>query len=549
MPLAVANLNIMVLCMLTMTSLITTLRTMTVYTKYLVMVFVTVIFVAGCASEPPVPDEISRVEFENKEGEISEKDLSQAVEPEAETKASATDEKSEPVAAVKESPPEPKPEVMVPKQVEQPKVSVAKVTPALPPVTAVPSSPNHFIITAEPKDATHPHFGTGHSMGFVVNGKQGQDIIVRRGQTYQLEVKTDPKHDVYVSSKAIGWGSSVWTKGVEGAFIYEGVITFKPDKETPNILYYSCRNHPHMGGRIIVTSKGQTVDSIIGAEPVSPAAASESIVPIPVTQVNVTAAIVNQKLMFADMLAKSQSAKDVIKSGLPEAISKQNQAVSLIAASRKQLSKGKNAQAFESANEAVALLKDAKKLIPSQADIAQLKANYTDLQESLQNFEVSHKKSYAQVMKKEGAAAVVDYDKKKVERYKSSAAQAALKGDYAKAVSELAQAQRLVTSAMQKMLESKTLVYDLKFESPQEEYEYELKRFASYEELIPIAVEAKKPAEGAKKLMETYLAKGRKLRDAAINKAAAGDYPTGIAMLLDATKEVRRALRMVGVTQ
>jgi len=521
------------------------------------MVFMAVIFVAGCASEPPLPDEISRAEFESKEGEISESELNRTVKSEADTKASVTDEKSEPVAAVKESPPEPKPEpepepepeIVVPKQVEQPTVSVAKATPALPPVTAVPSSPNHFIITAEPKDATHPNYGKGHSMGFVVNGKQGQDIIVRRGQTYQLEIKTDPKHDVYVSSKAIGWGSSVWTKGVEGAFIYTGVITFKPDNETPDILYYSCRNHPHMGGRIIVTSKGQTVDSIIGAEPVSPAAASHNIVPIPVTGANVTAALVNQKLMFADMLANSQSAKDVKKSGIPEAVAKQNQALSLITASRKQLSGGKNAQAFESVKEAVVLLKESKKLIPSQADIAQFKANYVDLQESLQNFEVSHKKSYDQVMKTEGAAAVVDYDKKKVESLKSSAAQAALKGDYPKAVTELTQAQRLITSAMQKMLESKTIVYDLKFASPQEEYEYELKRFGGYEELIPVAVEAKKPAEGAKKLMETYLVKGQKLRDAAIKKAAAGDYPTGIAMMLDATKEVRRALRMVGVTQ
>ena len=145
--------------------------------------------------------------------------------------------------------------------------------------------------------------------------------------------------------------------------------------------------------------------------------------------------------------------------------------------------------------------------------------------------------------------AVVDYDKKKVESMKSSAAKAALKGDYPKAVTELTQAQRLITKTIQKMLDSKTIVYDLKFESPKEEYEYELKRFGGYEELIPIAVEAKKPAEGAKKLMETYLAKGQKLRNAAIKKAAAGDYPTGIAMLLDATKEVRRALRMVGVSQ
>ena len=49
--------------------------------------------------------------------------------------------------------------------------------------------------------------------------------------------------------------------------------------------------------------------------------------------------------------------------------------------------------------------------------------------------------------------------------------------------------------------------------------------------------------------METYLAKAQKMRDTAKQTAAKGDYPTAIAMLLDATKEVRRALRMVGVMQ
>ena len=67
--------------------------------------------------------------------------------------------------------------------------------------------------------------------------------------------------------------------------------------------------------------------------------------------------------------------------------------------------------------------------------------------------------------------------------------------------------------------------------------------------MIPIAVEQKKPAEGAKKLMESFLKKGQDLRDRAIKKAKEGDYPTAIAMMQDATKDVRRALRMIGVMQ
>jgi hypothetical protein len=50
-------------------------------------------------------------------------------------------------------------------------------------------------------------------------------------------------------------------------------------------------------------------------------------------------------------------------------------------------------------------------------------------------------------------------------------------------------------------------------------------------------------------LMQTYLKKGQGLRDSAMQKASAGDYAAAIPMLQNATKEVRRALRMVGVMQ
>jgi hypothetical protein len=99
------------------------------------------------------------------------------------------------------------------------------------------------------------------------------------------------------------------------------------------------------------------------------------------------------------------------------------------------------------------------------------------------------------------------------------------------------------------MLNNQTIVYDLNFESAEEEYQYELRRFQGYEELVPIAVEQKKPKAGAKKLMESFVKKGTDLRDRAVKAAEAGDYPTAIAMLQDATKDVRRGLRMIGVMQ
>jgi hypothetical protein len=107
----------------------------------------------------------------------------------------------------------------------------------------------------------------------------------------------------------------------------------------------------------------------------------------------------------------------------------------------------------------------------------------------------------------------------------------------------------MITTAIQQMLNSQTIVYDLNFESPKEEYEYELKRFGGYEELIPIAVEQKQPNEGTKNLMQSFVEKGQKKRSIAIETAQGGDYPRAVAMLQDATKDIRRALRMVGVMQ
>jgi hypothetical protein len=49
--------------------------------------------------------------------------------------------------------------------------------------------------------------------------------------------------------------------------------------------------------------------------------------------------------------------------------------------------------------------------------------------------------------------------------------------------------------------------------------------------------------------MTSFVEKGQKMRNIAMETAKAGDYPRAIAMMQDATKEIRRALRMVGVMQ
>ena len=492
------------------------------------------------AAAVPAPPEKQAVEILVPPAEVAQPKVSVDPIPKAAPKPVETAKVEKP-AAVKQEPSAVKQEPSAKNQEPAKEAPVAAKEPAKTPmieaqskaqVTAPKSTgPDHFVITVAEKNSSHPHFGKGHKLGFSVNGEPGKELVVQRSKAYRFEVATDPKHDVYFSTKEIGWGSSPWADGVEGAFIYNGIINVKLDDKAPKALYYSCRNHPYMGGRIHVVNPGETVAIKKGK---SSSGAAE-------TEVKVTAGMVNQKLMFAQMLMKSQSFKSLT------AVQRQT-AEELVAGAKQDSKAGNHQQAFAAAEKALVILKNKKSASAVAKDNPQVKAEYKELTASIADYEKSHADNVKRV-KKAGKSKPVNYDKDKVAALKKKAEDAAKQNDYESANHSLHEAQNLITKALQGMLHSTTIVYDLNFETPQEEYEYELKRFGGYEELIPVAIEAKKPAEGAKKLMQMYLKKGRDMREAAVKKAASGDFPVAIAMLLDATKEVRRALRMVGVMQ
>jgi hypothetical protein len=409
---------------------------------------------------------------------------------------------------------------------------------------AVPAStgPNDFVVTVGPKQPSHPAFGKGHSLGFLVNGISGKELVVERGQTYTFHVVTNPKHDVYFSKKAIGWGSAPYSEGVEGEFTYKGTITFKPGKDTPDQLFYACRNHPYMGAMIHVIDPGQKVEIQQQTATVVDASAAKA-------QSAVTESMVKQKLLFAEMMAGSQGAKRVMASQNDEAKQLVIEAKKLVTEAHDKSSAGALPEALIMANQALKLLSEATGLVPDDEELAQLAEDYKTGLAEISGYEKSYRANLKRLEKQGAVAEDVKFDEKKFAELLAKAQSLADQKNYVRANKLLQQAQVTLTGALHKMLDSKTLVYDLKFETPADEYEYELKRFASYEELIPIAIEAKKPAPGAVKLMESFLDKARKRRDEAQSKADAGDYPSAIGMMLQATKTVRRALRMIGVTQ
>ena len=214
-----------------------------------------------------------------------------------------------PVAEAAPLQPEPVAAVVVPS-------APAPAPATVPPVReAPPASPFLFNIVSETKDASHPYYGVGHRMGFAANGVQGKPLVLVRGKTYRFSVDAGIQHDFYISSSEVGWGAATYAEGVSGQFIYEGVVTFTPGAQAPDLLYYQCRNHKNMGGPMYIVNEGQENLSIAELRAArggkGPAASAAD--PQADQQRNVTEQQIQQKLQFADMFINQSPAAGRIR--------------------------------------------------------------------------------------------------------------------------------------------------------------------------------------------------------------------------------------------
>jgi hypothetical protein len=89
-----------------------------------------------------------------------------------------------------------------------------------------------------------------------------------------------------------------------------------------------------------------------------------------------------------------------------------------------------------------------------------------------------------------------------------------------------------------------TLVRTLKFNSPREEYEYELDRYQTHRMLIQVLLADRKEPTPA---MQGYIARAATLRDEAEALGRQGEHATAIQRLEEATRELVRAIRAGGV--
>lgn len=109
-----------------------------------------------------------------------------------------------------------------------------------------------FTVTVANKTSDHPYSGQGFEQGYVVDGGQGREVTLERGQTYAFQMSNVPSlHPFYITTNMVGQGQGEYTDGVEnnGASGNE-TLTFTPPTNAPDTLYYNCTNHAYMGSII-----------------------------------------------------------------------------------------------------------------------------------------------------------------------------------------------------------------------------------------------------------------------------------------------------------
>ncbi len=256
-----------------------------------------------------------------------------------------------------------------------------------------------------------------------------------------------------------------------------------------------------------------------------------------------------QKISYSRMMFMSKSSKRV-------AASNNEQAKAMLTDSKSKMEKAKvllesgDLQAAQSEiDDSMRLFNAAAIMVPSEAVIAEQRKRYESLLKELSANRVTHQENFDRMVKKSGKEAGVEYDAEQVDTLVEEAAKMAVEKDYESAAATVDSANRMVNAATSEMLHDQIITYELNLDTPEGEWAYELDRYLGYEELIPIAIENKKPKKSLMFLINRNVKKGQEMAATAKETAESGDYPRAIAMILDATKEIRKALRLMGVKQ
>ncbi|MBL4614000.1 MAG: hypothetical protein JKY27_03900 [Magnetovibrio sp.] len=273
---------------------------------------------------------------------------------------------------------------------------------------------------------------------------------------------------------------------------------------------------------------------------IAPAAWAEETKRLPVT----TKSVQQKMKYFTNLVEKGAAAKLITSSG--DAAAKQilEDVRRLVVEASVDVDAGQNVAADDKLNKALNMISSvARKLVGGDAKKKRLTNAFNLRKESVLVFLEAYERISKE--KKIGSKAVANT--RQVRAFLDSAEKKIASGNLQKAREELETAYSLITAYTADLRQGDTLVRELRFDTPKDEYLYEIDRNDSLFSVLDMTLKEKKPNPRFLSKINAFKQEAEDVRKTAEIQAGVGEFDKAMKTLSKANKVLIKAVRMGGL--
>lgn len=251
--------------------------------------------------------------------------------------------------------------------------------------------------------------------------------------------------------------------------------------------------------------------------------------------------LANRDKLVHTLLYDSSAARKVELSGNEAAMAKRAEAIKVFEAA----SKHEYAELREEQyNRAVALLYEAASLATSSADSDdKIRRDLDNRQQSLDALLDAHERIMEEKHSSDLHAALLE----EIAADRLAADALLAEGKAAAARVHVDRAYVAAKLSVERARKGETLLRELKFDTPEDEYKYELDRNDTHRMLLKVLLDDKMKNERIREGVNVHVAKSDELREKAILFAGNKEFESAIETLEKSTKELVMAIRSAGI--
>ena len=253
----------------------------------------------------------------------------------------------------------------------------------------------------------------------------------------------------------------------------------------------------------------------------------------------------SSRLVYVErLLTESSAARRVDASGNAEAVEMKAQAQAHFDTARKLADGGDHEAAEAELREAIGLMTAAARKANGDSTVTQKQSDdYGSRKESVQALAKAHDR----IATEKGLQEMNETLQEKVDADLAASDKLLSDGKGAEARAMLDATYESVKASLEELRGGDTLVRELNFETPEDEYLYELDRNDTHRMLVEVLLAEKMQASPMRKTADGFIAAAGELRREAEEAAGRKKFEEAIRLLEASTKEFIRAIRSAGV--